>query len=140
VAGLGGIMLTELLVHGWDLADVRRRPWPIARSQAVACLRGILPAIALAVDRQVAANAAGTYHLHLRGADDWTFRVHQGAVSVDRGRPRRADLHLSADPVVFLRNAYGLVSNARAALSGGLVAWGRRPWLAARFARLFVET
>jgi hypothetical protein len=26
------------------------------------------------------------------------------------------------------------------ALSGGIVAWGRRPWRAVRFARLFAET
>jgi hypothetical protein len=51
-----------------------------------------------------------------------------------------AGMHLSADPVVFLRNAYGLISNARAALTGGIVVYGRRPWLAVRFAKLFVET
>jgi uncharacterized protein (TIGR03083 family) len=139
-AGLGGIMLSELLMHGWDLAQVGGRPWPITREQAVACLRGILPAIVVAVDPRVAPTATGTYHLRLRGADDWTFRVRDGAVSVECGRPDRADLHVSADPVVFLRNAYGLTGNARAALSGGIIAWGRRPWLARRFARLFVET
>jgi hypothetical protein len=41
---------------------------------------------------------------------------------------------------VFLRNAYGLISNARAALSGGVVLWGRQPWLAGRFGKLFAET
>jgi hypothetical protein len=42
--------------------------------------------------------------------------------------------------VVFLRNGYGLTSDIRAVLSGGVVAWGRRPWLAGRFGRLFAET
>jgi len=139
-AGLGGIMLTELLMHGWDLADALRRPWPVTRPQAVACLRGILPAIVVAVDPAVAVSAEGTYHVHVRGSDDWTYRVQGGTVSVEAGRPDRADLHLSVDPVTFLRSAYGLISNARAGLSGGIVAWGRRPWLATRFARLFVET
>jgi hypothetical protein len=139
-AGLGGIMLNELLMHGRDLAGALRRPWPVTRAQAVACLRGILPAIVLAVDPAVVPKAAGTYHIHLRGGDDWTVRVHEGAVTVERGRPRRADVRLSADPVVFLGNAYGFVGPARALLSGGVVAWGRRPWLAGRFGRLFAET
>ncbi|MGH3932296.1 MAG: maleylpyruvate isomerase N-terminal domain-containing protein [Pseudonocardiaceae bacterium] len=140
VVGVGGILLGELLLHGLDLARACQRSWPVTRAQAMACLRGVLPAIVLVVDADAALQAAGTYHLHLRGGADWTFRVHEGAVSVEPGRPRQADLHLSADPVVFLLNAYGLMSSARALLSGGIIAWGRRPWLAMRFSRLFVET
>lgn len=140
VSGVGAIMLSELLLHGLDLARACGRSWPITRTQAVACLGGVLPAIIVAVDADVAPKATGTYHLHLRGGDDWTFRVHEGTVSVERGRPRRADLHISADPVVFLLNAYGLISSVRALLSGSIIAWGRRPWLAVRFSRLFAET
>ncbi len=140
VAGVGGILLGELLLHGLDLARACQRSWPITRTQALACLGGVLPAIVLVVDADAAPKAAGTYHLHLRGGVDWTILVHEGAVRVDRGRPRQADLHLSVDPVVFLLNAYGLISRARALLSGGILCWGRRPWLAVRFDRLFAET
>ena len=140
VAGVGAILLGELLLHGLDLARAGQRSWPITRAQALACLRGVLPAIVLTVDADAVPKAAGTYHLHLRGGEDWTVRVHQGAVSVERGRPGQADLHFSVDPVVFLLNAYGLISPARALLSGGLLSWGRRPWLVVRFGRLFAET
>ena len=94
-------MLTELLMHGWDLAQARGRPWPIGRTQAVACLRGVLPAIVVATDPRVARTATGTYHLRMRGGDDWAFEVRDGAVTVARAR---------------------------------------KPWLAARFGRLFAET
>jgi hypothetical protein len=140
VAGVGAILLSELLLHGLDLARACGRSWPITRAQALACLGGILPAIVVAVDVDAAPKATGTYHLHLRGGEDWTVRVHEGAVSVERGRPRQADLHLSADPVMFLLNAYGLTSRTRALLSGSIICWGRRPWLALRFDRLFSET
>lgn len=139
-AGLAGIMLGELLMHGWDLATATGRDWPIPRDLAAAALRGILPAIVVAVDPAVAAAATGVYHLHLRGADHWTFRVSDGTVTVLTGRPDRADLRLSADPSVFLRSGYGLVSSARAALTGGVIAYGRKPWLATKFSRLFAET
>jgi hypothetical protein len=137
VGGIGGILLAELLMHGSDLA--RDRNWPISREQAVACLDGALPATVLSVDPAAARRAAGVYHLGLRGDGDWTYHVQDGAVTVHRGRPDRADVHISADPVVFLRNAYGRLSAERAALTGGILMWGRRPWLARPFGAMFVR-
>lgn len=139
-AGIGAIMLTELLMHGLDLARANRQPWPITRPQAAACIRGVLPAIVLTADRTATRAATGTYHLRLRGSQDWTIRVQDGTVTVEPGRPSRADLHFSADPVAFLLNAYGHLSNTRALLTGSIIAWGRRPWLATRFGKTFVET
>jgi hypothetical protein len=40
---------------------------------------------------------------------------------------------------VFLRNAYGRLGAARASLTGGILMWGRRPWLARRFGAVFVR-
>jgi hypothetical protein len=137
VGGIGGILLAELLLHGSDLA--RDRNWPISREQAVACLDGALPATVLSVDPAAAWRAAGVYHVGLRGDGDWTYHVLDGAVTVQRGRPDRADVHISADPVVFLRNAYGRLSAARAGLTGGILMWGRRPWLARPFGAMFMR-
>jgi uncharacterized protein (TIGR03083 family) len=139
-AGIGGIMLTELLVHGLDLARAAGRPWPITRPQAAACLRGVLPAVVGFTDPAAARAATGTYHLHLRGGRDWTIRIQDAAVNVEPGRPPRADLHFSADPVAFLLNSYGHLGRTRALLTGRMIAWGRRPWLAERFGRTFRET
>ena len=46
----------------------------------MACLRGILSAIVLLVNEQVAATATGTHHLHCVPAT--TGRVYDGAVKV----------------------------------------------------------
>lgn len=140
VAGLGGIMLTELLVHGADLARALHRPWPISRAQARACLRGVIPALALVADTVAATRLPGTYHLHVRGGDDWTFAVRDGLVTITAGRPARADARLSADPVMFLRGGYGQVGALRVALTGGVLAYGRKPWMAANVGLLFRET
>lgn len=140
VAGLGAILLTELLMHGLDLARALRQPWPITRRQAATCLHGVLPALVLLVDPTAARAAAGTYHLHLRGGHDWTIRIQDGTATVEPGRPTRADLHLSADPVAFLLHSYGHLSRTRILLTGRIISWGRRPWLAPRLGRTFTET
>lgn len=139
-AGLGAIMLTELLVHGLDLAQAAGRPWPISREQAAACVHGLVPAVIQFADAPAARAAAGTYHLHVRGSHDWTIRIDGDGAAVERGRPLRADLHFSVDPVAFLLTTFGHLGRTRAALTGRLVAWGRKPWLATRFAAAFRET
>ena len=139
-AGLGAIMLTELLMHGLDLARATGRPWPLGRDQAAACVHGLVPAVIQFADATTARAATGTYHLHVRGSHDWTIRIHDDVTTVERGRPLRADLHFSADPVAFLLTSFGHLGRTRAALTGRLVAWGRKPWLAGRFAATFRET
>ena len=140
VAGMGGVLLTELLIHGADLALVLKRPWPISRAQALACLRGVIPALTLAADTVAATTLPGTYHLHIRGGDDWTIGVRDGLVTITPGRPPRPDARLSADPVVFLRSGYGQVGALRVALTGAIFAYGRKPWMAGNLGRLFRES
>jgi uncharacterized protein (TIGR03083 family) len=139
-AGMAGILLGELLLHGLDLARAVSRPWPITRDQAVAVTRGVLPVLPWFVDARAVARATGRYHLHVRGGDDWSIVVRDGAAVIDRQRPRRADLHVSVDPMTFVLTSYGLLPSWRAVVRGGVFAWGRKPWLGPRLTGLFVET
>lgn len=139
-AGVGGILLGELLVHGLDLARALDQPWVIRRDQAIAVSRGLLPALPNFITPVGVQRGKGIYHLHLRGGDDWTIRVDQGGATVEPDRPARADLHVSAEPVTNLLVAFARTPRWRAVLTGRIVAWGRRPWLAARFGTLFAET
>jgi len=138
--GVGGILLGELLLHGLDLARALGRPWRIRSDQAMAVTRGLLPTLPNFLASGASERGAGAYHLHLRGGDDWTIRVTGDGATVQRGRPARADVHISAEPVTNLLLGYGRTSRWRAVLTGSVVAWGRKPWLAARFATLFAET
>jgi SCP-2 sterol transfer family len=137
---VGALMLGELLLHGFDLARALRRPWVIGRDEAIAVLGGLLPAVGYSADPDVAQRAVGTYHLRIRHGHDWTIEVRDGAATVQKGRPERADLHISADPLAFLLVGYGRASRWRAVLTGRIVGWGRHPLRAARFSKLFRET
>jgi uncharacterized protein (TIGR03083 family) len=139
-AGVAGILLGELLLHGLDLARTASEPWPVTKDQALAVIRGVVPTLVWFVDPRVAPKAEGTYHLHVRPVDDWSIVVSGGKAVIGAGRPAGADLHLSVDPVLFLLNAYGLMPTWKAVARGGSIVWGRKPWLAGRLSRLFVET
>lgn len=138
--GVGAVMLGELLLHGLDLAHTLDRPWDISRDEASTVLGGLLPSIGYSVDPDVAERAPGTYHLRIRDGHDWTIHVEDRAASVDKGPPSRADLHVSADPLAFLLVGYGRTNRWRPLLTGKMIAWGRRPHLAAHFSKMFKET
>ena len=66
VAGVGAILLGKLLLHGLDPARACGRSWPITRAQALACLRGVLPAIVLAVDADAAPKVRVPTSFHMK--------------------------------------------------------------------------
>lgn len=133
-----GVYLGELLVHGLDLARALGRGWPIGRGEAVAVFDGLVPFLPEFVKTDAARRAAGTYHLHFRGDGDYTVVVSgDGGLTIERARPRRADLHISLSPVAYLLVGYGRASQWTATAKGQITTWGRKPWLALRFADLF---
>jgi hypothetical protein len=130
----------ELLVHGLDLARTLDEPWPIAPADAFEVFDGLVPALTAFSNRAGASRASGRYHMRVRGGGSYTIDVSgSGEVSVTRGRPDRADLHVSADPVAYLLVGYGRASRWPAIARGAIVAWGRKPWLALRFAGVFAR-
>lgn len=137
-SSFAGVWLGELLIHGLDLARTLDRAWPISREQAVAVFEGLRPIFPSVVDRDAAPRAAGTYHLRVRGHADYAFHVTpDGDLTVDPGKPARADLHVSVSPVAYLLVGYGRANQWAAVAKGQIRAWGRKPWLAARFGSLF---
>lgn len=137
-SSFAGVWLGELLIHGLDLARTLDRAWPISREQAIAVFEGLLPVFPSVVDREAAPKASGTYHLRVRGHADYTLRVTpDGDLTVDREKPDRADLHVSVSPVAYLLVGYGRANQWAAVAKSQIRAWGRKPWLAARFGSLF---
>lgn len=134
--------LSELVVHGRDIAVAEGVRWVIPRSQAALILCGFLfPVLGglggMMVDRQAATGVRATYDVRVRGGCRATMRFEDGELSVTPGpHTGRADCHLSVDPTAFLLVAWGRVGQWRAITSGQLLGWGRRPWLGLRFRRM----
>lgn len=136
----GAIWMGELLIHGLDLARTLKRAWPIRPVHAVAVFEGLLPVFPVVVDPEQAPQAVGTYHVRLRGGGNYTFTVdNEGDLTIETGKPRRADLHISASPVPYLLVGYGRIGQWGPIARGQIRAWGRKPWLATRFTKLFVR-
>jgi hypothetical protein len=67
-------------------------------------------------------------------------RAHRGGLSAIMLSERRADFHLNVDPVACQQISFGHLSDTKAALTGKAFAYGRKPWVATRFAKAFAET
>src|SRR5690606_41294437 len=64
------------------------------------------------------------------------YAFRNGALTI--GESGRPDVRITADPATWLLLVYGRGSAARAALTGKVVASGRRPWLAPGLAKRFL--
>jgi hypothetical protein len=132
-------LLSETIMHGYDIARAARQPWRIEPANAALVLSGFFVKIlgALAPTALVhsvwGANATATFDLRIRGGDRHHFVFNGGQLHIEDPSPhRRVDCHISADPVALLLLMWGRRSQWRAIARGQLVAWGRRPWLGPR--------
>jgi uncharacterized protein (TIGR03083 family) len=135
---LAALALGELTVHGYDIATATDRPWPICVEHAKLIVGTVCPEMSPLVVRPEAARGAPvTYEVRLRGhGPRYIVRVADGTADV-RAVGGPVDCVISADPVTYLLVVYGRMPLRRALLRGGILAWGRRPWLALHFKDLF---
>jgi uncharacterized protein (TIGR03083 family) len=130
------VELNEVLIHGYDITKAEGKPWKIDPARVVLGLRGIAPVTERYVDPDAAAGFTGTFDLRLRGHTQLHFVFEDGSLTVAEPADRKVDVHISADPVAFVLVGYGRISQWGPIATGKLVTWGRKPWLAFKFAHL----
>ncbi len=123
------LLHNEFIMHGQDLAAVTGARVPRHSEEQA---RRIVPAMFVTtpafVDREKAlAQPDGVYHVKMRGGADYTWTKQDARLSISDGKPTKADARLNADPIMFIMSSLGRVGQVRAALSGGVVAYGRKP-------------
>lgn len=134
-----GIVLGEYLVHGLDLASTNDEPWPIQRAEALSAIGSVVAVLPEFVNHEAVAGVDATIELRLRGRTPLAITVAHGTAAFHEGPAERPDLTVSADPVAYLLVGYGRSGTLRPVLTGKILAWGRRPWLAARFPKFFLQ-
>ncbi|MEU4875245.1 maleylpyruvate isomerase family mycothiol-dependent enzyme [Streptomyces sp. NPDC021608] len=133
---LASYLLTHMLGHGYDLARALRRPHMIDEMRVALCL----PFLKTAMPRVAAASAStltARYTLRVRGGAPFGVTFSNGTVEVLPEPPERSDCTILTQPVAFLLLALGRLGPLQAMARGGVLAWGRKPWLAPRFPTLF---
>ena len=137
---IAGSLLAELIIHGQDLGGLTGMKPKLTTEQAAAALPDTMAIVPAFVDPERAAKVAGTYHMGFRGHGDWTFHIaDDGSLTVEEGRPAKADARLSADPAAFTLVSLGRVNQFVPTLTGRIVAYGRKPWRLLQVGNLAVD-
>ncbi|MGH3752915.1 MAG: maleylpyruvate isomerase N-terminal domain-containing protein [Pseudonocardiaceae bacterium] len=135
-------LLSETVLHGYDIAHAAGRPWRIEPAHAAMVLARFNVPITHALGPRVFVNgeqAAGlqaTYDVRIRGGDRFHFIFDDGELRIAEPSSRRVACHISADPVAFLMVFWRRQSQWTAIGKGKLLAWGRKPWLGPRLRTL----
>ena len=134
-----GILLAELVVHGFDIARALARPWPIDPHHVELIFQGLDPIAPGWVNPAQARRLTATFEVHLRGQATHVYSFRNGHLQVNPAGPHQADVHIWADPAAFLLALYRRQPTWRHIAAGRLLAWGRKPWLALTFADRFQQ-
>jgi uncharacterized protein (TIGR03083 family) len=130
------ILLNELRVHGLDLSRAVGKKGSISPSDALLINYAALNLLPALVGRAGARDFNATFEVRFRGGETVAQRFHDGTLTITRGAAPSADCRMSVDPTTALLVAYGRIPRWRAALSGKILAWGRKPWLLLTYQRL----
>lgn len=132
VGAFVGLLALDHHLHGAQFADTSGAAWTGRVADLHAPLSVVVP---YAFDPEAARGFTGSYSLQLRGVQPVRYGVRNGQLQMDL--TGRTDCTISTDTQTFLRLGIGVLSQARAALTGKMRPGGRKPWLAFKVDTLF---
>jgi uncharacterized protein (TIGR03083 family) len=143
VGNLLSLAVSELLVHGYDLAravgaDLRPSAATSVSATAVAAavMSEMLPRV---LDERRASRFTGSFEVRVRGGQRFVLQIANGKAWSEPADSQRVDCVLSLSAYDALLMGYDRVPAWRAIASGKALAFGRRPWLGLQFDHLFMK-
>jgi hypothetical protein len=140
LAGVFAYLMNELHLHGRDIARAVGLPWRIPDHQSALFFDLFLVelvrngyGILLDNDRRVR-EGRFTVEFHSEHTEPVTFVLDSGLVTVEEPSGR-ADVRVRFRPTALNLMMFHRIGSVRAALSGSVVAYGRKPWLLPVFLR-----
>jgi uncharacterized protein (TIGR03083 family) len=143
VGNLLSLAVSELLVHGYDLAravgaDLRPSAATSASATAVAAavMSEMLPRV---LDKRRASGFTGSFEVRVRGGQRFVLRIADGKAWSEPAESQDVDCVLTLSAYHALLMGYDRLPAWRAIASGKAWAYGRRPWLGLQFDHLFMK-
>ncbi len=144
-------IVSELLVHAWDVARATDQPWAIRCEDALLALDDFIVPLTSAftesgtfggagafVNPETPASFRAVYRMQLTGGPPRDFVFANRTLTITDPQPdHRVDCHVKADPATLLLVVWRRRSHWPAVATFKLKAWGRKPWLAAQLPGLF---
>src|SRR6266702_2876421 len=97
-----GILLGELVVHGWDLARAMHHNWPVTRQQVSLIWSGVEPILPGWVDPASATGHQAAYEVHLGDGRQHVLCFTNGRLGTELPPGRRVDCHIGGSPEAIL--------------------------------------
>jgi hypothetical protein len=132
-------IVNESVIHGLDLARATGRRWTVERRHARLAFEGFICPMyrslgrpEFAVNALRAAGVRATYDVRVRGGGRWFLVFEDGGLAIEPPSDRPVDCRMWADPRAVMLLAWHRTPLFRPVVTGQVVPWGRRPWLALR--------
>lgn len=130
------VLLGEQLVHGRDIARAAGLDWRIDPADALLVAQGAVRTLPDYLKPAGNPQRRMSFEIRLRGGPAYRLDI-SGDTATLGPAGGRVDCVISADPVAFLEVGYGRANPLVAALTGKLVAKGRKPWRGMAFGKIF---
>ena len=131
-------MISELVVHGYDIARTTGARWAVDSDAAALAVYGVSAGLPLVLDRDAAAGEEIHVKIRIRRGAPFSIRIDDGRVWTEMTH-EKPDVTVWADPVAYLLVGFGRSSLLGQVARGKLAAWGRRPWTVLRVPKLLLS-